>query len=304
MQYSRIRTHEQRFRYQFCLLVSRMYKSDSGNGPCLKCSSCPTTHFKLEDCTQFKDTMCIKLTTCGAGEYETKAPTATSDRACAAVRACGAGSQEAVAPTATSDRVCEPCAAGTTDDNSDGSDACVVCGAGTYVPAGSTGQCQLYQCAAGTVDSDASASTPCVACDGQTAFQPNKGQQQCISVSTCAAGQEEQTAPTAVSDRECRPCQLGSTFKASAGQGSTCVAVRTCGAGEEETALPTLSTDRQCATCAAGTFKVAAGQATECIDVQQCAAGYTVSQAAGGLCCACVRACVLLCFSVCVCVCV
>ncbi|EGD79525.1 hypothetical protein PTSG_10095 [Salpingoeca rosetta] len=253
----------------------------TSNRACAPLTTCDfETQFESQVPTATSNRVCTPLSSCDAEtQYETQAPTQTSDRECEGLATCVAGEFVATQPTPTSNRVCASCPAGTTDHDSDSETACVACPAGHFSSAGSIGPCSLYMCPAGTADTDSSASTPCEACDGTSSFQPAAGQASCLQVTTCVAGEEEQDAPTAVSDRECRPCQLGVTYKAQPGQNTTCAAVRTCLAGEEQTLAPTLSSNRVCTTCGPGTFKAAAGQATSCIATQNCAPGFQESVA-------------------------
>ncbi|EGD78969.1 hypothetical protein PTSG_11806 [Salpingoeca rosetta] len=235
----------------------------TSNRACAPLTTCDfETQFESQAPTATSNRVCTPLSSCDAEtQYETQAPTQTSDRECEGLATCVAGEFVATQPTPTSNRVCASCPAGTTDHDSDSETACVACPAGHFSSAGSIGPCSLYMCPAGTADTDNSASTPCEACDGTSSFQPAAGQAACLQATTCVAGEEEQDAPTAVSNRECRPCQLGVTYKAQPGQNTTCAAVRTCLAGEEQTLAPTLSSNRVCTTCGPGTFKAAAGQA-------------------------------------------
>lgn len=83
---------------------------------------------------------------CGAGHHVVNQAAFTINDDCGAVR----------------------CVAGTIDDDSDETTACVQCPAGTYVPPGSAGDCADYMCRVGMTDNDEDSGTPCVACGAGT----------------------------------------------------------------------------------------------------------------------------------------
>ena len=84
-----------------------------------------------------------------------------------------------------------------------------------------------------------------VECDGITKYRSSDTQ--CSNVRTCAAGQEQQTAPTATSDRTCQACDAGK-FTAAAGT-PTCTAWSTCSADQYEEIAGTDTSDRVCGSC-------------------------------------------------------
>lgn len=190
--------------------------------------------------------------------------------ACSTIAVCTSGSMQTLAPTSSSNRVCAACAAGTSDLNRLGL-ACTPCPVGNYVPPGSAGPCSQYACPAGSAGTGIDASTPCTPCPSG-AFQPLAGQTSCNATTVCAAGFEEFVMPSPVSNRFCRGCIPGFTYKAQAGQATTCSPVSHCGIGEEEMAAPTLTSDRLCSPCPTGTFKLTAGDFA-CTAVTQCGIG-------------------------------
>lgn len=69
----------------------------------------------------------------------------------------------------------------------------------------------------------------------------------CTHTSTCPPGQEEIMAPTLRSDRRCRSCGLGVTFKGRSGQRSRCDPVSVCPEGTHyQIGAPTTRRDRVC----------------------------------------------------------
>jgi hypothetical protein len=170
---------------------------------------------------------------------------------CLPVVTCLAGEEEFALPTLSSNRVCVPCAAGTFKSL-----------------AGQTMRCARWRtCGAGSEPdplSPASASSDavCRACNPET-FKPLAGMNACTPAIDCDLGSEEALPPSLFSDRVCRACLLGVTFKSTAGHAAQCSTVTTCLAGAEPVSSPTLSSDRQCASCQVGvSFKAVIGQAS------------------------------------------
>jgi len=168
------------------------------------------TEFKTRACKADLQTACQALTVCQAEQYQTVAKTQTSDRECAAATQCVAGQEEVNRLTATSDRSCRACPAGKTDADSNPSTPCVACGAGHYVPQGSTGSCQSLQCAAGFTDADSDSTTACVQCNGITTYNPAPGRAgDCLAMTVCSAGQEVTTTGSSTANRGCQACTSG-----------------------------------------------------------------------------------------------
>eukprot|EP00035_Acanthoeca_spectabilis_P020928 m.435325 g.435325 ORF g.435325 m.435325 type:complete len:1707 (+) comp17836_c0_seq1:94-5214(+) len=71
------------------------------------------------------------------------------------------------------------------------------------------------------------------------------GQTQCVNVTECPAGTEEQTPFSYSVDRTCRSCVLNSTFKNDT-VGRFCAPVQRCGTGFSESSAPTTSSDTVC----------------------------------------------------------
>jgi hypothetical protein len=175
---------------------------------CEDCNVCDlATHFRKTQCTTVEQTVCQALTTCSSEEFQTRAPSLTQDRLCQSATQCVAG-QEVVNPlTATSDRSCQACPAGKTDADNNPATACVSCGAGHYVPQGSTGSCASLECAAGYTDADSDSTTACVECDGTTDYTSSAGQAgACTTMTVCNAGEEVVTDGSSNADRTCQPC--------------------------------------------------------------------------------------------------
>jgi len=207
--------------------------------------------------------------TCNACDGVTSYAPQQGLTACLAISSCTPGSVQIAAPTSSSNRICSQCAAGTTDIAGT-SQSCSVCPPGNYVPSGSTGPCNQYACPGGSFGG-VDASTPCSPCAVGT-FQPLSGQTFCNASTVCSAGYEEFVMPSPVSNRFCRACISGYTFKAQVGQSTQCVPVSHCGVGEEELLQPTLTSDRVCQPCPAGSYKNVAGDFS-CTAVTQCTAG-------------------------------
>ena len=166
-----------------------------------------SSHFRLATCTETEQTRCQTLTACRLEEFQTRAPSLTQDRLCQAATACVAGQEEVNALTATSDRSCRVCPAGKTDADSNPSTPCVACGAGHYVPEGSTGICDNHQCFAGLTDADSNTVTVCVECDGSTEYTDAPGQAgACTTMTVCTAGQSILLDGSTTNDRSCRGC--------------------------------------------------------------------------------------------------
>jgi hypothetical protein len=179
---------------------------------CEACVVCNyNTHFQTRACRVDLQTACQALTACQTEQYESVSKTQTSDRQCRAATQCVAG-QEVVNPlTATSDRSCQACPAGKTDADNNPATACVSCGAGHYVPQGSTGSCASLQCAAGYTDADSDATTACVECNGIDKYSPTPGRSgECLDMEVCEAGEEVTTTGSTTVNRGCQACSDGS----------------------------------------------------------------------------------------------
>eukprot|EP00039_Didymoeca_costata_P004784 m.76051 g.76051 ORF g.76051 m.76051 type:complete len:2013 (-) comp12541_c0_seq1:112-6150(-) len=147
-------------------------------------------------------------------EYQAEACTRNSDTVCLPLSVCKKISVEA---TKTSDRVCEDC----------------------------------YRCPPGMFDNDkclqnSDGCQPCAS--GQ--YQDAEGKRSCKPTQTCGLAQEEESPPTATSDRVCRACPDGKTRHGYTGTGvsferSTCKPYTRCTFGQVE--APTTTTDRKCA---------------------------------------------------------
>ena len=178
---------------------------------CEACDLCElSTHFRKAQCTTIQQTDCQALTVCGSEQFQTRAPSLTQDRLCQDATQCVAGQEEVNKLTATSDRSCQTCPAGKTDADSNPSTPCVACGAGHYVPQGSTGSCQSLQCAAGFTDADSDSTTACVQCNGITTYNPAPARAgDCLAMTVCSAGQEVTTTGSSTANRGCQACTSG-----------------------------------------------------------------------------------------------
>ena len=226
---------------------------------CAACSTCSGgSQYISTPCSATADASCDTLTTCAQGtQYEFTAPTATSDRVCRTLTPCRPGQFEAAAATSTSDRQCSACPAGTSDVGAN--NTCVECSAGSFMPAGSVGECTL--CALGTFDDDGLATTPCKTCPDGT-YADSRGAQSCASWKVCGAGQQQAQTPTRLRDRICVACTNGTFRTAAAGEGTLCQAWKTCAAGAEPNgaaAAPSATSDRQCQQCQPNFYKAQAG---------------------------------------------
>jgi hypothetical protein len=199
------------------------------------------TQFQSTACTETEQTVCQALTICGAEQFQTRASSLVQDRLCQNASVAG---QEVVNPlTATSDRSCQACPAGKTDADNNPATACVACGAGHYVPQGSTESCTSLQCAAGYTDTDSDPTTACVECDGTTEYTSSAGQAgACATMTLCNAGEEMTMEGTTSSNRVCQPCAAG-LFSP---DGRPCVEWTECVENEQELTVPSASQDRSC----------------------------------------------------------
>ena len=127
-----------------------------------------------------------------------------------------AGQEEVNTLTATSDRSCQLCPAGMTDADSNPATECMACGAGHFVPEGSTGSCNDLKCTAGYTDADSDPATPCAACDGTTEYAGSDGMVgACTKMTTCIAGEEILTDGSIFTNRVCQACTEAVTFSSS-----------------------------------------------------------------------------------------
>ena len=175
---------------------------------CESCDICDTaTHFRKTACTETEQTQCQALTVCGSEQFQTRVPSLTQDRLCQDATQCVAGQEEVNTLTATSDRSCQLCPAGMTDADSNPATECVACGAGHFVPEGSTGSCDDLKCIAGYTDADSDPATPCVACDGTSEYTSTAGHVgACNAMKACRAGEEVAADGSISKDRVCRVC--------------------------------------------------------------------------------------------------
>eukprot|EP00054_Salpingoeca_dolichothecata_P029228 m.228623 g.228623 ORF g.228623 m.228623 type:complete len:2714 (-) comp26428_c0_seq3:87-8228(-) len=236
---------------------------------CEKIVRCPSTQYEARPATASSQPLCLTKTVCASDEYVSRPATATSDTECTTLTQCAPGYTTDVPETTTSDRTCKPCAKGTSDETL--SNTCTSCPGGTYTEAGTFGSCSLFKCPPGQYDDDGLASTACSPCPPAT-YQPNSGQQQCLSISACGAGSEVVAPATAIADLVCRSCTLGVTFNG-ASVGGTCKPVTPCPVGRQEASPPTVFADRVCADCSHGTYKSWAGQ-HPCAPITTCGAGF------------------------------
>ena len=138
------------------------------------------------------------------------------------------------------------CSAGSVLTFASSGAACIRCPVGSFAPANSTGTCDDFVCQPGTADLDRDPSTPCVSCASLRTYASQANSTSCQNVTHCSFGQEEVSAPTSVTDRVCRVCQLG-FFKSQAGELVSCAPVTICDATTEvEAHPPTSSSDRVC----------------------------------------------------------
>ena len=213
-----------------------------------------------------------------ATEYETFPGASKLDRECALLSTCDVGEGASVLATATNNVQCAACKAGTTFSAVKNGAACAdvsaPCGAGFHTTAFATAGSDLKcdSCAAGTFKAGTSTT---LAVDS------------CAAWATCAVGEGQSTAPTAIGDRQCATCQAGVTFS-DVDSGAACVAVTTCTGTEYEHAAPTANSDRGCSshtTCNADQyiFKPAATKKDRvCRDITTCAKGEYATKAPTG----------------------
>ena len=245
-------------------------------GACQVCAGCGAAQYTDEPCHDFNDTICTGLSTCAPGEYERRPPTATTDRRCRQLRDCDAVAVEA---TTTSDRICasgNPSSAPATSAPSSN-------------PAASTASPSrgptTNPTANPTANPTTSGPTPWPSTSPSSSFPTAAPTDQCLpgqwmdTVGTCAdcapdtfadadadpvrtctpshvcgVGSEQAAEPTPSSDRQCRGCPPGTSFRDST-SAPGCQSVQHCGPGLEEADQPTASSDRECRPCNDGAFK-------------------------------------------------
>ena len=180
---------------------------------------------------------------------------------------------------------CIPCRAGWVDDDGLAQTPCTPCSSGVYVPPMSTGSCDSFLCAPGTADKDASAATPCLPCEGDT-YQNNAGRTQCLRLSDCPQGFEWVLASgTPSSDRRCKSCTPGVTWKPTAGIDTRCQNVTVCGpgfgvsvfCGEASVVTPCASLCQSMAVCVAGSGGLVPVVLRHRVTVSVCLTGFAVS---------------------------
>jgi hypothetical protein len=237
---------------------------------------CPQGQYTSEAPNGTADRTCTRITVCAAGKYETKAPGLSSDRvctncaagsfkagtgsaACVAWSTCAVGSGESAAGSATTDRGCQQCALGFAFSGSNSGAACTpvraLCGAGKFMDRSAT------------VSSDFTCAT-CSA--GQ--FKAAAGNEACAKWRTCTAGHGLLQEGSAVANRECAACVVGSTFSTS-NDDSACEGVRApCAVGMHTAFAATDASDLVCTACADGQFSATAGN-SQCTAWQTCGAG-------------------------------
>ena len=91
----------------------------------------------------------------------------------------------------------------------------------------------------------------------------------CTPTQVCYVGSEQAAEPTPSSDRRCRGCPPGTSFREST-SALGCQPVRHCGPGFEEVGQPTASLDRECRPCDDGSFKASQDTAfaiTPCVPI-------------------------------------
>ena len=127
------------------------------------------------------------------------------------------------------------CAPGSSDHDNNPLSPCQQCPAGAHVQAQQTGPCSRFLCVVGQVDADSNASTPCTECTGES-FQDQPGQTTCKPAAVCGAGFEAvPNTLSAATNRVCRECTVGETFKPEAGNNATCQTLLPCPAGQYDT---------------------------------------------------------------------
>ena len=192
-------------------------------------------------------THCKPVATCTVNEYETQAPSLIADRTCAGnsrpFRKCTVDEYELSPPREGKDRVCA-----------------------------SKGACKR-----GEEMLDTGINPNCVPCVFGHTFKPNTGNStHCLNVTSCSMGLEELTPPTLISDRRCKQCELGQSFKATRGQ-TRCVPVQPCTVGQSESVPPTTSSGPVCVACNGVTeYQDVPGQ-PRCKSTTVCEAGFTSS---------------------------
>jgi hypothetical protein len=171
-------------------------------------------------------------------------------------------------------------------------DHCATCDVGFYL-AGKL--CAPFTvCQAGTHETTAPAqTTQDRLCSKNAAgtFTASAGQLTAAAWSTCAAGQGATNEPSAIADRTCAGCVLGTSFSTT-DDGSACERVRSaCAPGTHVTAYATASSDMSCGGCGAESFSATFG-AAKCEAWKTCPVGqgqiHTPSTIADRTCAGCV----------------
>ncbi|MEI7891509.1 MAG: fibrinogen-like YCDxxxxGGGW domain-containing protein [Myxococcales bacterium] len=212
------------------------------------CGGCATGTFS----TGTNSASCAAWAVCSVGTYVTISGTPSTDRACAP---CAAGTYSSGLNQST----CQPqgsCAAGTVQTVPGSTSAppvCSACGIGEYCAGGTAPRAA---CSAGLWDHDADPAT------------------ECVSKTTCVAGQFVQSEGTATINRTCTACTYG-TFSVTA-NATICSAWNACGPGQYVVATGGPTSDRTCGDCAYGTFSTDWNAAT-CNAWTTCIAGTYVS---------------------------
>ncbi|EDQ91697.1 uncharacterized protein MONBRDRAFT_22765 [Monosiga brevicollis MX1] len=229
---------------------------------------------------------CLPLTDCPAGTMQSGALKTTANRNCVSCQVgvtfkdkagagicmpisnCPVGQHETAAATSSTDRQCQPCPTG------------------SFKPEVGQGQCQLAK--ASCEPDEYSASPPTISTLKmhvgpwltilRIVFDLMHRDRQCLTLTVCAAGEWQSTAPAADRDRVCLPCQTTCPFnhrylgpcgayhdlqcdgcrvcapgsfaqqECDDHHNTTCAQCLDCQAADEYETVPcTLSTNRQCA---------------------------------------------------------
>ena len=243
-------------------------------------------------------TGCLVFTACAAGEFVGSEGTPLTDRVCAP---CGSGTfsdaSNASACTEWSDCVAGVYVSGAGTVSSDRE--CTACPAGTFTSGENQSMCLgANDCAAGTVQTQPGTTTAPPVCEDCVAGQHCPGGDApamacsdaddtwdddadpataCVPRSVCGVGTRVASMGSAVSDRACTDCSVG-TFSTES-NAPDCGAWRDCLTGTFVANTPTTSADRVCTACAGGTYTSGSNQAM-CVPVGSCAPG-TVQTAPG-----------------------
>jgi hypothetical protein len=224
-----------------------------GHAVCGVCTLCNfDTQYQTRDCEGSLNALCEPLAECSEQEFVLVNETRTSNRECRRISTCAAGQSISRASTRFEDLDCTNCPAGTTDHDSDPASGCQECPAGTYVPPGSKGPCELFACQAGFTDLDSEASSECVPCDGIAEFSPLPGRSgACLAMRQCepGTGVVAATPGSPSSDRNCSECPMGFFTRES---NSACSSWTACDIFFMESQTPTSSSNRFCRSCVAG----------------------------------------------------